>query len=93
MRYEWSGRKCESLDTNWFFDDYEENETIAKMTDRLCMSCPFQNVCLASGVSNNEWGVWGGVYLEGGKISKQFNKHKDQDAWFNVWMTATTEVI
>lgn len=91
MLHNWEGKKCEGVDVNLFFDRYEESTQVAKIIDNLCMSCVNQQKCLATGVSNSEWGVWGGVYLEGGKISKTHNKHKDQDAWFDVWVSATTE--
>jgi hypothetical protein len=55
------------------------------------MSCPVQAKCLATAVSNKEWGVWGGVYFEDGKISRQFNKHKTNEEWFDVWSSATME--
>jgi hypothetical protein len=63
---------CLNMDTNLFFDQYEENPEVSKKVDLLCIKCPAQRQCLAYGVSNAEWGVWGGVYLEGGKISKEF---------------------
>jgi hypothetical protein len=46
---------------------------------------------LAYAVSNQEWGVWAGVYFEGGKISKEFNQHKTKEDWFNVWSGITME--
>jgi hypothetical protein len=46
---------------------------------------------LAYGVSNQEWGVWGGVYLESGKISREHNSHKDNDSWFKIWSNATMD--
>lgn len=83
--------KCLNMDTNLFFDTYEEDKDVAKKVDLLCIRCPAQRQCLAYGVSNLEWGVWGGVYLEGGKISREFNSHKDQKSWFDVWSGATME--
>lgn len=83
--------KCLNMDTNLFFDTYEEDHEVAKKVDLLCISCPAQRQCLAYGVSNLEWGVWGGVYLEAGKISREYNSHKDQKLWFDVWSGATME--
>jgi hypothetical protein len=77
------------MDTNLFFDKYEESPNVANAVDKLCMACPEIRKCLAYGVSNQEWGVWGGIYLEGGKISKEFNQHKEEKDWFNVWKSAT----
>lgn len=33
----------------------------------VCAVCDVALACLALGVSRDEWGVWGGVLLEGGK--------------------------
>jgi hypothetical protein len=92
MIYSWASQgKCHELDTNLFFEKYEEDAEVAGTLDRLCMSCPVQAKCLATAVSNKEWGVWGGVYFEDGKISRQFNKHKTNEEWFDVWTNATME--
>ncbi|MEY3311024.1 MAG: hypothetical protein RL348_352, partial [Bacteroidota bacterium] len=45
------------------------------------------------GVSNKEWGVWGGVYLKDGTIDKEFNAHKDKQSWFETWKSLTMEEI
>lgn len=79
------------MDTNLFFDKYEENQDVRNYVDSLCTSCPVQRQCLAYAVSNQEWGVWGGVYFELGKISKEFNDHKTKEDWFSVWSNATME--
>jgi len=83
---------CLNMDTNLFFEKYEENSSISSYVDSLCVKCPVQRQCLAYAVSNQEWGVWGGVYLESGKISKEFNGHKSSDDWFNVWSNITMEI-
>lgn len=77
--------QCLDMDTNLFFDKYEENKEVASFVDSLCVRCPAQRQCLAYAVSNQEWGVWGGVYFEGGKISKEFNSHKTKEDWFKAW--------
>lgn len=33
----------------------------------VCDTCPARDACLALGLARDEWGVWGGVLLEGGK--------------------------
>jgi hypothetical protein len=86
-----NNRLCIDMDTNLFFDKYEENKEVSNAVDSLCSQCPMQRKCLAYGVSNQEWGVWGGVYLELGKISKENNSHKDNDAWFKIWSNATMD--
>ena len=82
---------CLGMDTNLFFDKYEEESNVRAAVDSLCVRCPVQRQCLAYAVSNQEWGVWGGVYFEGGKISKEFNINKTKEDWFNVWYGITME--
>jgi len=67
---------CIEYDTNIFFDKYEEDEALRPAVDKLCLECPVAKTCFAVGVSSKEWGVWGGIYLESGSISKEFNSHK-----------------
>ena len=82
---------CLNMDTNLFFDTYEEDKEVAKKVDLLCIKCPAQRQCLAYGVSNEEWGVWGGVYLENGKISREFNKHRSKADWAETWQYLTMD--
>jgi hypothetical protein len=82
---------CFDYDTNLFFDKYEEDESLRKGIDQLCMSCPVKRTCFANGISGKEWGVWGGVFLEGGEISREFNKHKTKQDWGNTWSALTME--
>lgn len=84
--------KCLNMDTNLFFDQYEENITIRSGIDEVCKSCPVRRECLAAGVSRQEWGVWGGVFLEKGKISKDMNVHKRKSDWFDLWSNMTMEI-
>jgi hypothetical protein len=92
-RSSWTKKaRCLSLDTNLFFDKYEESSDIRKAIDSLCKKCPVQRQCLANAISRQEYGVWGGVYFENGKISKEFNNHKKQDDWFNIWLFASMEI-
>lgn len=83
---------CLDIDTNFFFDKYEESTNVRYGIDKMCKSCPVQGDCLAVGVSRQEYGVWGGVYLEKGKISKEMNNHKNQSDWFDLWSNITMEV-
>lgn len=82
---------CLGLDTNTFFDKYEENVDVRPIVDSLCAACPVARICFANGICGKEWGVWGGVYLEGGEISKEFNNHKTKDQWGELWKVLTTE--
>lgn len=82
---------CLNIDTNIFFEKYEENNESRSIVDSLCKSCPVVNKCFAVGVSGKEWGVWGGIYLEDGQISKEFNSHKTKKEWGEAWKALTTE--
>lgn len=82
---------CLDYDVNLFFDKYEENENLRPAIDKLCGRCPVARQCFAVGVSQKEWGVWGGIYLENGKISREFNKHRTKQDWAVKWQDLTTD--
>jgi hypothetical protein len=82
---------CLDYDTNLFFDKYEESENFRSAIDKLCSECPVMKTCFSVGVSQKEWGVWGGVYLESGEVSKEFNSHRSQEDWNEVWIGLTNE--
>lgn len=83
---------CLGIETNTFFDKYEDDIKSRPLVDSLCISCPVANKCFAVGISGKEWGVWGGIYLEGGEISKEFNSHKSKKEWGEIWKVLTTEM-
>lgn len=72
---------CRGMDTNLFFDLYESDINIAKNIDEMCANCPVSKICYETGTSSNEYGVWGGIYLNSGSIDKARNVHKTQEAW------------
>ena len=72
---------CRGMDTNLFYDKYESDPNIARNSDEMCFSCPVQKMCYDSGVNNNEYGVWGGVYLSSGSIDRSKNLHKKVEDW------------
>jgi len=82
---------CVGLDTNLFFDKYEEQVELRPSVDNLCAECPLARHCFAVGVSQKAWGVWGGVYLEDGKISREFNRHRTKAQWAEVWQNLTMD--
>lgn len=59
--------------TTWSCADYDPDVFYPADQDALveaqtvCAACPVKARCLALGVSRGEWGVWGGVLLDGGK--------------------------
>jgi hypothetical protein len=83
--------KCLDLDTNLFFEKYEDNPELRPNVDSLCLMCPVVKQCFAVGISGKEWGVWGGIYIEHGDISREINKHKTKQDWANIWKTLTLE--
>jgi len=92
MNKNWQEKaRCLDMNTNYFFDMYEEDVDFRSGIDSLCKACPVQRECLAAAVSRQEWGVWGGVYFEKGKISKEFNNHKKEEEWFDIWKSLTME--
>lgn len=85
-KHEWKDKaKCLDYDTNIFFEKYEDAIELRPAVDKLCSICPVSKECFAIGISQKEWGVWGGIYLEGGEISKEFNNHKTKEDWTNTW--------
>jgi len=72
---------CRGMDTNLFYEKYEADPNIAKNIDEMCLTCPVMKMCYQSGTTNNEYGVWGGVYLNAGVVDKSRNLHKDQEVW------------
>lgn len=80
---------CIHYDVNLFFDKYEEDEQLRPAIDQICSECPIARTCFAVGVSQKEWGVWGGVYLEKGKVSREFNRHRSKKEWSETWKYLT----
>ena len=91
-RHEWKDESlCLDYDTNLFFDKYEEDIPLRPAIDKLCSTCNVAKTCFAVGVSQKEWGVWGGIYLENGQISREFNSHKAKTDWASTWQFLTLE--
>ncbi len=89
-RNEWKDEaSCLGLETNLFFDEYEDNEEIRPAIDKICSGCPVAKQCFAVGISQKEWGVWGGIYLEKGKVSREFNRTKTKSDWAQTWTSLT----
>lgn len=80
-----------SSDTDIFFDKYEQDSETAKATDSMCLSCPVQKICLRTGIENGETGVWGGVFLENGKVVPVRNQHKSKEVWDQIKRTVEND--
>ena len=72
---------CAGSDTENFFDKYELSQVAARETDRMCMSCPVVKGCFDYGVQTESYGVWGGVFLNEGRLDNVRNSHKSQEVW------------
>jgi len=70
---------CLGMNTNLFFDTYENDINVAKNIDEACMSCPVISMCYKYGVETDGHGVWGGVYLSSGIPDKTKNAHKTKE--------------
>ena len=91
-RNEWKDQAaCLGYDTNLFFDKYEDNPSLRPAVDKVCESCPVARECFAVGDSQKEWGVWGGIYIENGKISREFNRHRTKADWGEKWKHLTMD--
>jgi hypothetical protein len=93
INYEWDkDASCKGYDTELFFDKYEEDLQLRPAIDALCAECPIARECFARGVSNKGTGVWGGIYIDNGKISREFNRHRSKQQWANTWKYLTNDV-
>jgi len=72
---------CSGTDINMFYDDYETDKLVASQVDEMCLHCPVIKQCYNEGTSNKEKGVWGGIYMDLGRIDKEYNAHKTQEVW------------
>lgn len=91
-RHDWKeNAACLGYDTELFFDKYEEDLLLRPAIDSLCGGCPVARQCFAVAVSTKAWGVHGGIYLESGKISREFNRHRSKADWGNTWKSLVIE--
>lgn len=72
---------CKDMHVNNFYDNYENDQKLAMQIDEMCLLCPVAQQCLNEGIKNKERGVWGGIYLNIGKVDKQNNSHKTTQIW------------
>lgn len=72
---------CSNMDINLFYDTYESDKIAASQVDQVCLHCPVIRECYNEGIENSERGVWGGVYLNIGKIDDDHNSHKTREDW------------
>lgn len=72
---------CKNMHVNNFYDFYENDQKLAAQIDEMCMVCPVVRQCYIQGVMGKERGVWGGIYMNLGRVDKQNNSHKSEQDW------------
>jgi hypothetical protein len=75
---------CAGVDTENYFDNYENDIDVSIEIDRMCLACPVIKECFEYGVSTESWGVWGGIFLIDGKVDNVRNAHKSTDIWESI---------
>lgn len=65
----------------YFYEGYEQDHEIPYLVDSICTGCLVKKQCLDFGVTGAETGVFGGVYLNRGKIDEVKNEHKTTEVW------------
>jgi hypothetical protein len=80
---------CAGTDTEKYFDKYELDQDVAVEVDRMCLSCPVIKECFEQGVKTESYGVWGGVFLNEGKLDNVRNSHKTNIIWNRVFSLIT----
>ena len=59
---------CVGWDTDLFFEKYLEDDEAATDVTKLCLMCPVQKECLNFGRYMKSSGVWGGHWLQNGRV-------------------------
>jgi hypothetical protein len=70
MIYKWQAlAKCKDLPVDTFFETYEKEDKKGKrkILD-ICILCEVREECRQEGLSNQMVGVWGGTFIEMGKV-------------------------
>lgn len=76
---------CQGMNTEWFYDQYERENEVAKSSDEACLRCPVLAQCFLAGQAG-QYGVWGGVFWNGaGKPDKNKNSHKSEETWDEIY--------
>lgn len=72
---------CHGMKLSYFYEDYEKDAIFARVMDGICLSCPVRELCFQEGTEDNNYGLWGGVFLNNGKIDEVRNEHKSEEVW------------
>lgn len=80
----WQLSFCKGMDLNWFYEEYEADDELAKAMDEVCLSCPVLKDCLMNGTDKKDFGLRGGIFLNNGKPDKNANRHKTEEVWARI---------
>lgn len=72
---------CNNMSVNWFYDDYENDDILAKAATQTCYNCPVIRACAEQAIDGKEEGLWGGIYWSNGKPDKVRNRDKTPEEW------------
>lgn len=72
---------CKETDPEDFFDNYLESEEVAIKVHSICKSCRVKKQCLNYGIQMRCMGIWGGKWLQNGKIIQKKEMIVDDYFW------------
>ncbi len=87
MAKDWMSKglcSIQSVDTEWFFDDYLRYRDVFDFVNDLCARCAVRQICLRYGKKTKSMGVWGGKWLEFGvEVEVEFEDAQtvEMDDW------------
>jgi hypothetical protein len=70
-----------SEDPEKFFDKYLSSEDVVREVQALCKTCPVKTQCFNYGTYMKATGVWGGRWLQNGKVVKKIEKILSDYYW------------
>lgn len=70
-----------SPDPERYFDKYLKNPTVALQVQKMCVDCPVRTECFNYGVTSKSTGVWGGLWLQTGKVIKKLDSILSSYYW------------
>lgn len=59
---------CKGMPLEYFYDEVESDDVFLATMKSICASCPVKKQCLEDGISNKDYGLWGGELLSNGNV-------------------------
>lgn len=65
-------KRCKGADRGLFFETFEKGnkDFKIKVIKEYCEQCPVRMKCLQMGKATKSYGLWGGIYLENGRPTR-----------------------